>query len=192
MGFFVFPINFVLREIKMSYNRRTLSPDSPFAILAALLFFAAAAVRTVGFILSYSGEFLLFDLVIELLVPAVCCVIFGAMLLSRKKSLIPTVFPIVGGSLYIIFRAVGLELWQTVALVSIYAVFTVVYILTVTGILNTRRVLMLFCVGAAVLCVVHGTSVTNGANSVLGILSIIFVLAAVFFESVGMRRGRQY
>ena len=84
----------------MSYNRRTLSPDSPFAILAALLFFAAAAVRTVGFILSYSGEFLLFDLVLELIVPALCCVIFGAMLLSRKKSLIPTVFPIVGGSLY--------------------------------------------------------------------------------------------
>lgn len=192
MGFFVFPINFVIREIKMSYNRRTLSPDSPFAILAALLFFAAAAVRTVGFILSYSGEFLLFDLVLELIVPALCCVIFGAMLLSRKKSLIPTVFPIVGGSLYIIFRAVGLELWQTVTVVAIYAVFTTVYILTVTGILNTRRVLMLFCVGASVLCVVHGSSAINGANSVLGILSIIFVLAAVFFESVGMRRGRQY
>ena len=192
MGFFVFPINFVIRETKMSYNRRTLSPDSPFAILAALLFFAAAAVRTVGFILSYSGEFLLFDLVLELIVPALCCVIFGAMLLSRKKSLIPTVFPIVGGSLYIIFRAVGLELWQTVAVVAIYAVFTIVYILTVTGILNTRRVLMLFCVGASVLCVVHGSSAINGANSVLGILSIIFVLAAVFFESVGMRRGRQY
>jgi len=192
VGFFVFPINFVIREIKMSYNRRTLSPDSPFAILAALLFFAAAAVRTVGFILSYSGEFLLFDLVLELIVPALCCVIFGAMLLSRKKSLIPTVFPIVGGSLYIIFRAVGLELWQTVTVVAIYAVFTIVYILTVTGILNTRRVLMLFCVGASVLCVVHGSSAINGANSVLGILSIIFVLAAVFFESVGMRRGRQY
>ena len=176
----------------MSYNRRTLSPDSPFAILAALLFFAAAAVRTVGFILSYSGEFLLFDLVLELIVPALCCVIFGAMLLSRKKSLIPTVFPIVGGSLYIIFRAVGLELWQTVAVVAIYAVFTLVYILTVTGILNTRRVLMLFCVGASVLCVVHGSSLTLSKNSVLGILSIIFVLAAVFFESVGMRRGRQY
>ena len=128
MGFFVFPINFVIRETKMSYNRRTLSPDSPFAILAALLFFAAAAVRTVGFILSYSGEFLLFDLVLELIVPALCCVIFGAMLLSRKKSLIPTVFPIVGGSLYIIFRAVGLELCQTVAVVAIYAVFTIVYI----------------------------------------------------------------
>ena len=192
MGFFVFPINFVIREIKMSYNRRTLSPDSPFAILAALLFFAAAAVRTVGFILSYSGEFLLFDLVLELIVPALCCVIFGAMLLSRKKSLIPTVFPIVGGSLYIIFRAVGLELWQTVAVVAIYAVFTLVYILTVTGILNTRRVLMLFCVGVSVLCVVHGSSLTPSRSSVLGILSIIFVLAAVFFESVGMRRGRQY
>ncbi len=176
----------------MSYNRRTLSPDSPFAILAALLFFAAAAIRTVGFILSYSGEFLLFDLIIELLVPAVCCVIFGAMLLSRKKSLIPTVFPIVGGSLYIIFRAVGLELWQTITVVAVYAVFTLVYILTVTGVLNTRRVLMLFCVGATVLCVVHGSSATHGENSVLGILSIIFVLAAVFFESVGMRRGRQY
>lgn len=176
----------------MSYNRRTLSPDSPCAIAAALLFFAAAAIRTVGFILSYSGEFLIFDLVIELIIPALCCVIFGAMLLSRKKSLIPTVFPIVGGSLYIIFRAFGLELWQTVAVVALYAVFTLVYILTVTGILNTRRVLMLFCVGASVLCVVHGSIVTHSKNSVLGILSIIFVLAAVFFESVGMRRGRQY
>ncbi|MBQ2716475.1 MAG: hypothetical protein IJF21_06715, partial [Clostridia bacterium] len=107
-------------------------------------------------------------------------------------SLIPTVFPIVGGSLYIIFRAVGLELWQTVAVVAIYAVFTLVYILTVTGILNTRRVLMLFCVGVSVLCVVHGSSLTPSRSSVLGILSIIFVLAAVFFESVGMRRGRQY
>ena len=192
VGFFFFTINFVHPEKKMSYNRRTLSPDSPFAILAALLFFAAAAIRTVGFILSYSGEFLLFDLVIELLVPALCCVIFGAMLLSRKKSLIPTVFPIVGGSLYIIFRAIGLELWQTVAVVASYAVFTIVYILTVTGILNTRRVLMFFCVGVSVLCVVHGSSLTPSRSSVLGILSIIFVLAAVFFESVGMRRGRQY
>ena len=176
----------------MSYNRRTLSPDSPFAILAALLFFAAAAMRTVGFILSYSGEFLLFDLVIELLVPAVCCVIFGAMLLSRKKSLIPTVFPIVGGSLYIIFRAVGLELWQTVTVVAIYAIFTLVYILTVTGILNTRRVLMFFCIAISALCLFAGGARASESNSLLGVISIVLVLVAVFFESVGMRRGRQY
>ena len=176
----------------MSYNRRTLSPDSPFAILAALLFFASAAIRTVGFILSYSGEFLLFDLVIELLVPAMCCVIFGAMLLSRKKSLIPTVFPIVGGSLYIIFRAVGLELWQTITVVAIYAVFTLVYILTVTGILNTRRVLMFFCIGASVLCLLSGKIGEASSHSVLGLISVILILTAVFFESVGMRRGRQY
>lgn len=175
----------------MSYNRRTLSPDSPCAIAAALLFFAAAAIRTVGFILSYSGEFLIFDLVIELLVPAVCCVIFGAMLLSRKKSLIPTVLPIVGGSLYIIFRAFGLELWQTVTVVAVYAVFTLVYILTVTGILNTRSVLMFFCVGVSLLCVIAGSK-GIGTNSISGIVTIIFILAAIFFESVGMRRGRQY
>lgn len=189
---FALYINFVIREIKMSYNRRTLSPDSPFAILAALLFFAAAAMRTVGFILSYSGEFLLFDLVIELLVPAVCCVIFGAMLLSRKKSLIPTVFPIVGGSLYIIFRAVGLELWQTVTVVAIYAIFTLVYILTVTGILNTRRVLMFFCIAISALCLFAGGARASESNSLLGVISIVLVLVAVFFESVGMRRGRQY
>lgn len=189
---FALYINFVIREIKMSYNRRTLSPDSPFAILAALLFFAAAAMRTVGFILSYSGEFLLFDLVIDLLVPAVCCVIFGAMLLSRKKSLIPTVFPIVGGSLYIIFRAVGLELWQTVTVVAIYAIFTLVYILTVTGILNTRRVLMFFCIAISALCLFAGGARASESNSLLGVISIVLVLVAVFFESVGMRRGRQY
>ena len=176
----------------MSYNRRTLSPDSPFAIAAALLFFAAAAMRTVGFVLAYSGEFLLFDLFIELLVPALCCVIFGAMLITRKKSLIPTVFPLVGGSLYIIFRALGLELWQTVAVTAVYALFAIVYILTVTGILGTRRVLMFFCIAASALCVAVGSKAAEGMNSFLGIFSVILILAAIFFESVGMRRGRQY
>ena len=174
----------------MSYNRRTLSPDSPFAIAAALLFFAAAAVRTVGFVLSYSGEFLLFDLFIELLVPALCCVVFGAMLITRKKSLIPTVFPIVGGSLYIIFRAVGLELWQAVTVTILYAVFAIVYILTVTGILNTRRVLMFFCIGVALLCLIANRVGESG--SFTGVLSVVFVLVAVFFEANGMRRGRLY
>lgn len=174
----------------MSYNRRTLSPDSPFAIAAALLFFAAAAVRTVGFVLSYSGEFLLFDLFIELLVPALCCVVFGAMLITRKKSLIPTVFPIVGGSLYIIFRAVGLELWQAVTVTILYAVFAIVYILTVTGILNTRRVLMFFCIGVALLCLIANRVGESG--SLTGVLSVVFVLIAVFFEAIGMRRGRLY
>lgn len=176
----------------MSYNRRTLSPDSPFAIAAALLFFAAAAIRTVGFILSYSGELLVFDLVVELLVPALCCVIFGTMLLSRKKSLIPTVFPIVGGSLYIIFRALGLELWQTIAVTAVYAIFTIVYILTVTGILNTRRVLMFFCLAASVICIAVGARAAEGTNSLLGVCSIVLIFVAIFFESVGMRRGRQY
>lgn len=176
----------------MSYNRRTLSPDSPFAIAAALLFFAAAAIRTVGFILSYNGEFLFFDLLIELLVPALCCVIFGAMLITRKKSLIPTVFPIVGGSLYIIFRAVGLELWQAVTVTLLYALFAIVYTLTVTGILNTRRVLMFFCVGIGILCLVANRGSENGSESLTSVISIVFILAAVFFESVGMRRGRLY
>ena len=174
----------------MSYNRRTLSPDSPFAIVAALLFFAAAAVRTVGFVLSYSGEFLFFDLLLELLVPALCCVIFGAMLITRKKSLIPTVFPIVGGSLYIIFRAVGLELWQAVTVTIIYALFAIVYILTVTGILNTRSVLMFFCLGVSVLCLIANR--VGEGESLTGALSIVFVLVAVFFEAIGMRRGRLY
>ena len=174
----------------MSYNRRTLSPDSPFAIVAALLFFAAAAVRTVGFVLSYSGEFLFFDLLLELLVPALCCVIFGAMLITRKKSLIPTVFPIVGGSLYIIFRAVGLELWQAATITIIYALFAIVYILTVTGILNTRSVLMFFCLGVSVLCLIANR--VGEGESLTGALSIVFVLVAVFFEAIGMRRGRLY
>ena len=174
----------------MSYNRRTLSPDSPFAIAAALLFFAAAAVRTVGFVLSYSGEFLFIDLLLELLVPAFCCVIFGAMLITRKKSLIPTVFPIVGGSLYIIFRAVGLELWQAATITIIYALFAIVYILTVTGILNTRSILMFFCLGVSVLCLVANR--VGEGESLTGALSIVFVLVAVFFEAIGMRRGRLY
>ncbi len=172
----------------MSYNRRTLSPDSPCAIAAALLFFAAAALRTVGFILSYGGELLIFDLILELLVPALCCVIFGAMLITRKKSLIPTVFPLIGGSVYIIARAFGLEIWQTVAVTALYAVFAVVYILTVTGIMGTRRVLMSACVLSAIVCIVAGTQSSN----FFGIMTIVLTLAAIFCESVGMRRGRQY
>lgn len=176
----------------MSYNRRTLSPDSPFAIAAALLFFASAAMRTVGFILAYSGELLIYDLVLELLVPALCCVIFGAMLLSRKKSLIPTVFPLIGGSLYLVIRALGLELWQTLAVTAAYALFAVVYVLTVTGVLNTRRVLMTFCAAATVIFVITGMNAGDGSSSMLGLLSPVLCLAAIFFESVGMRRGRQY
>lgn len=174
----------------MSYNRRTLSPDSPFAIVAALLFFAAAAVRTVGFVLSYSGELLFVDLLLELLVPALCCVIFGAMLITRKKSLIPTVFPIVGGSLYIIFRAVGLELRQAAIVTLLYAMFAIIYILTVTGILNTRRVLMFFCIGIAILCLIANRG--GEGESLTGVLSVVFILVAVFFEAIGMRRGRLY
>ena len=128
----------------------------------------------------------------ELLVPALCCVIFGAMLITRKKSLIPTVFPIVGGSLYIFFRAAGLELWQAVTVTLLYTLFVIVYILTVTGILNTRRVLMFFCIGVGVLCLVANRAGSEGSESFPGVLSIVFVLAAVFFESVGMRRGRLY
>jgi hypothetical protein len=149
-------------------------------------------MRTVGFILSYSGELLVSALVIELLVPALCCVVFGTMLLSRKKSLIPTVFPLVGGSLYIIIRALGLELWQTVVICAIYTLFALVYILTVTGILNTRRVLMFFCIAGSAVCVIIGTKAAEGTQSFLGIISLVLILAAIFFESVGMRRGRQY
>ena len=112
------------------------------------------------------------------------------MLITRKKSLIPTVFPIVGGSLYIIFRAVGLELWQAVTVTILYAVFAIVYILTVTGILNTRRVLMFFCIGVALLCLIANRVGESG--SLTGVLSVVFVLVAVFFEAIGMRRGRLY
>ncbi len=172
----------------MSYNRRTLSPDSPCAIVAALLFFAAAAIRTVGFILSYNGTLLARDLIIELGVPAICCIVFGAMLLSRKKSLIPTVIPLVGGSVYIVFRAFGLELRHAIAVTALYALFALVYILTVTGIMGTRRVLMSGCIIAAVACVFMAS---KGANT-FGILTVVLTLAAIFCESVGMRRGRLY
>ncbi|MGM9642562.1 MAG: hypothetical protein ACI3XI_05060 [Eubacteriales bacterium] len=172
----------------MSYNRRTLSPDSPYAIAAALLFFAAAAIRTVGFILSYSGSLLALDLVIELCVPALCCIVFGAMLLSRKKSLIPTVIPLIGGSVYIIFRAFGLELRSAVALTALYALFGLVYVLTVTGIMGTRRVLMGGCVLVAALCIFMAI---KGANA-FGILAVVLTLAGIFCESMGMRRGRLY
>ncbi len=173
----------------MSYNRRTLSPDSPCAIAAALLFFAAAALRIVGFILSYSGTLLVFDLIVELCVPALCCVIFGAMLLSRKKSLIPTVFPLIGGSVFIIARAFGLELWQTVTVTALYALFALIYILTVTGIMGSRRLLMTYCIAASLLCIIAGIRATEGKS---GIATLILILAAIFCEAIGMRRGRQY
>lgn len=173
----------------MSYNRRTLSPDSPCAIAAALLFFAAAALRIVGFILSYTGELLAFDLICELIIPAACSVIFGAMLISRKKSLIPTVIPLLCGSLYFIFRSLGLELWLTVVLLGVYAIFALVYILTVTGILNTRGVLMFLC---ALACAIYIFFLNKTASPVSSIIPGILTLTAIFLESVGMRRGRLY
>lgn len=172
----------------MSYNRRTLSPDSPYAIVAALLFFAAAAIRTVGFIFTYSGSLLVLDLIVELCVPVLSCVIFGAMLLSRKKSLIPTVIPLMGGSVYILFRAFGLEFGSALALTALYALFGLVYLLTVTGIMSTRRVLMGGCIFVGVICILMGF---KGANA-FGIVALVLTLAGIFCESMGMRRGRLY
>ncbi len=179
----------------MSYNRRTLSPDSPYAIIAALLLFASAAMGTVGYVLSPTRSVGVIDIIVGLALPTVCCLIMGVILLSRKNSLIPTVYPLVGVVVYFIYSTLEDEVWKTVVLSVLCTVFALVYALTVTGTINTRVLLMGLCAAAIVYLIVVETliiSPPDSFESLLPTLSATLVMFGLLVESAGMRRGRLY
>ena len=178
----------------MSYNRRTLSPDSPYAIVAALLMFFSAALSTVRFAW-YSFEFDWTEITVGFILPVTACVIMAVMLLSRKNNLMPTIIPMLIGVIYFALKSVSLDLWKCVLSCVLYAVFAVVYILTVSGYLNSRTPLMVLS-AAPLLFRVFVLDIFvydfSGILSFLPELSVIFILLAIIVETRGMRRGRLY
>ena len=188
----------------MSYNRRTLSPDSPFAVAAAVCMFLSAAVRLAVFIVTVlpGGMPGLWELAVYCVLPLACCFVMGFMLLSRKASLIPTIIPMMFGVLFFALKTVDFaddwilsKPWHVAFCCALYAVFGLVYILTVTGALNTRSVLMLLCGLPFLFHVLVEDVFISRPESLPGMLSelsILLIMAALFVEACGMRRGRQY
>ena len=178
----------------MSYNRRTLSHDSPFAYAAALLLFASAIIRGIFFILA-DVELDIWYLFVHLALPVFCCAVMGIMLMSRKNSLVPTVWPMLFGVLFFMLKALDFELWHCVFCLSLYAAFALVYILTVHGVLGSRIPLMLMCAVPFLYHVfVEDIFLDPPAGFVefLPELSVLLIMLAVFIEAWAMRRGRLY
>lgn len=188
----------------MSYNRRTLAPDSPFAVAAAVCMFLSAAVRIAYCIVTLplgpTPE--LGELAVQYLLPLGCCLVMGFMLLSRKNSLLPTIIPMSFGVLFFVLKTLRFaDDWilskpiHVVLCCALYAVFGLVYILTVTGALNTRAVLMLLCGLPFLFHILVEDVFLYRPESFLGFLpelSVLLMMIALFAVACGMRRGRQY
>lgn len=188
----------------MSYNRRTLAPDSPFAVAAAVCMFLSAAVRIAVLILSHPLGSLpgLPTLAVHFILPLGCCLTMGFMLLSRKNSLLPTIIPMLLGVLFFALKSFDFaDNWilsrpvHIAFCCALYAVFGLVYILTVTGVLGTRSVLMLLC-GLPFLFHILVEDIfiapPSSLTEILAELSVLLIMLALFVEAWGMRRGRQY
>lgn len=186
----------------MSYNRRSLAPDSPFALAAAMLLLVSGAVRIAYYIITGFPMGSLWDMIVYVFLPVACCVVMAIMLLSRKNSLMPTIVPMLFGAAFFALKSFDFaDDWifgktvHTVFCICLYAVFALIYILTVSGVLNTRAVLMLVC-GLPLLfhVFVEDIFVTPPADfiSFLPELSVILIMAGLFAEAWGMRRGRLY
>jgi hypothetical protein len=178
----------------MSYNRRTLSHDSPFAYAAALLLFASAIIRGIYFLIS-GVPLDVPTVLIHLLLPIGCCAVMGIMLMSRKNSLVPTVWPMLFGVLFFMLKSLDFSLWHCVFCMSLYAAFALVYILTVHGVLGSRIPLMLMCALPFIFHVfVQDIFLSPPADFIafLPELSVLLIMAAIFIEAWAMRRGRLY
>lgn len=178
----------------MSYNRRTLSPDSPYAIIAALCMFFSAAISTVWYAW-YSFDFGIERIIVGYMLPVAACVTMAVMLLSRKNNLMPTIIPMLMGVIYFALSSVALELWQCVLCCVIYAAFACVYILTVSGFLNSRLPLMLMS-GLPVFFRLFIVDVFikdfDGFLSFMPEIALLLIPISLFVETRGMRRGRLY
>ncbi len=185
----------------MSYNRRTLSPDSPFAVISALLMFLSAAVLTVCYAwYSFAAVRIPGAPVIELAVlyilPVSCCIIFAIMLVTRKNNLMPTILPMMMGVVFFALKAAfTLGTLHCVLCCVLYAAYASVYILTVSGIMSTRSLLLLLS-GLPFLyhLFVEDLFLTDFPTfaDFLPELSVLLIMLGLFVETVGMRRGRVY
>lgn len=189
----------------MSYNRRTLSPDSPFAILAAALMFLSAATLTVFYAWnSFSAVWLADARWLEILslyiLPVAGSIIMALMLVTRKNNLMPTILPLIMVAVFCALKsAFSLNPVGCALNCVMYALFASVYILTVSGVLNTRFTLIGLAGVMAVLTFVSqlfakdaALTIENGFISGMPDIATLLIIASLIVETIGMRRGRLY
>jgi len=178
----------------MSYKRRTLSPDSPYAIIASVLLFTAAAVLFVNlawdiFNTSFGNA------AIKYILPMGSCIALGWMLLARKNNLMPTIVPMIIGCSAFALRTITLEVWQCVVASTLYTVFAIIYVLTVCGVISSRSWLLALCgVPFTFHLFVEDLFLGkfDGIISILPEAAVLMTMIAIFCVTLGMRRGRLY
>lgn len=179
----------------MSYKRRTLAADSPWAVVAALLMICSAIMmlailpaqlrNTAGSELSVS---------LLPLLPSAACICTAVMLVSRKNSLIPTTVPVAAVCLYVAACSANGALWNCIICCLIGTALAALYLLAVAGTLSSRTPLLAVCAAAAVWTLITVPLSMGGADpgaAVSGMAPAVCA-AALFCVGCGMRRGRLY
>ena len=179
----------------MSYDRRTLASDSPWAIVASLLMIFAA-VMILAIIPSRLQGADEWGLAVSLLplLPSAACICTAVMLVSRKNSLIPTAVPVAAVCFFIAASSVGGGTWYFIVCCLISTSLAALYLLAASGTLSARTPLLAVCAAAALWTLITVPLTLSGADpgaAVSGFAPAVCA-AAIFCVGCGMRRGRLY
>lgn len=178
----------------MSYDRRTLASDSPFAVGAALLMILAAILMLAILPQRLTDADMGIGMTLLPLLPSAACICTAVMLVSRKNSLVPTALPVGAVCLYAAAHSFGDALWVTLVFCLIGTALAALYLLAVAGTLSSRTPLLAVSTAAAVWTLVTLPRLAGGgsAGAVLAGFAPALIYAALFLIGCGMRRGRLY
>lgn len=174
----------------MSYDRRTLASDSPFAVGAAFLL-TVAAVMMLAILPQRLRDGSMAALMLLPLLPSAACICTAVMLVSRKNSLVPTTLPVSAVCLYAVASSIGDSAFVCVVCFMISAALAALYLLSVAGTLSSRAPLLAVCSAAAVWSLITALR-ASGTGALLAGLAPALAAAAIFLVGCGMRRGRLY
>ena len=177
-------------QVKMSYDRRTLASDSPFAVGAAFLL-TVAAVMMLAILPQRLRDGSMAALMLLPLLPSAACICTAVMLVSRKNSLVPTTLPVSAVCLYAAASSIGDSAFVCVVCFMISAALAALYLLSVAGTLSSRAPLLAVCSVAAVWSLITALR-ASGTGALLAGLAPALAAAAIFLVGCGMRRGRLY
>lgn len=177
-------------QVKMSYDRRTLASDSPFAVGAAFLL-TVAAVMMLAILPQRLRDGSMAALTLLPLLPSAACICTAVMLVSRKNSLVPTTLPVSAVCLYAAASSIGDSAFVCVVCFMISAALAALYLLSVAGTLSSRAPLLAVCSAAAVWSLITALR-ASGTGALLAGLAPALAAAAIFLVGCGMRRGRLY
>ena len=178
----------------MSYDRRTLASDSPFAVGAALLMILAAILMLAILPQRLTDADMGIGMTLLPLLPSAACICTAVMLVSRKNSLVPTALPVGAACLYAAAHSFGDALWVTLVFCLIGTALAALYLLAVAGTLSSRTPLLAVSTAAAVWTLTTLPRLAGGgsAGAVLAGFAPALIYAALFLVGCGMRRGRLY